>query len=47
MISDKESSELFSNKNFPWLSSKHVELDMILILAIRVAYTGELGWELH
>ena len=47
MINDKEPSELFSNKNFPWLSSKNVELDMIPILAIRVAYTGELGWELH
>ena len=47
MINDKEPSELFSNKNFPWLSSKNVELGMIPILAIRVAYTGELGWELH
>ena len=47
MINDKEPNELFSNKNFPWLSSKNVELDMIPILAIRVAYTGELGWELH
>ena len=47
MINDKEPSELFSNKNFPWLSCKNVELDMIPILAIRVAYTGELGWELH
>ena len=46
-INDKEPSELFSNKNFPWLSSKNIELDMIPILAIRVAYTGELGWELH
>ena len=47
MINDKEPSELFSNKNFPWLSFKNIELDMIPILAIRVAYTGELGWELH
>ena len=47
MINDKEPSKLFSNKNFPWLSSKNIELDMIPILAIRVAYTGELGWELH
>ncbi len=47
MVNDKEPSELFSNKNFPWLSSKNIELDMIPTLAIRVAYTGELGWELH
>ena len=47
MINDKDPSELFSNENFPWLSSQNVELDMIPILAIRVAYTGELGWELH
>ena len=35
------------NKNFPWLSAKQIELGMCPVNAIRVAYTGELGWELH
>ncbi len=36
-----------SNKRFPWLSAKRIELGMCPVNAIRVAYTGELGWELH
>ena len=39
--------EIFSNQNFPWLSSQEIELGMVPALAIRVAYTGELGWEIH
>ena len=37
----------FSNAQFPWLSGKRIELGMCPVRAIRVAYTGELGWELH
>ncbi|WP_055680928.1 GcvT family protein [Jannaschia rubra] len=36
-----------SNKGFPWLSARRIELGMVPVNAIRVAYTGELGWELH
>ncbi|WP_299816605.1 FAD-dependent oxidoreductase [uncultured Jannaschia sp.] len=36
-----------SNKGFPWLSARRIELKMAPVDAIRVAYTGELGWELH
>jgi len=36
-----------SNKRFPWLSMRRVDLKMCPTMAIRVAYTGELGWELH
>ncbi len=36
-----------SNKRFPWLSARKIELGMCPVNAIRVAYTGELGWELH
>ncbi|MEO0504056.1 MAG: glycine cleavage T C-terminal barrel domain-containing protein, partial [Pseudomonadota bacterium] len=32
---------------FPWLSCRDIELGMCPVRAIRVAYTGELGWELH
>jgi len=39
--------EAFTNKNFPWLSAKQIDLGMVPTMAIRVAYTGELGWELH
>jgi len=37
----------YTNKAFPWLSARTVDLGMVPTLAIRVAYTGELGWELH
>ena len=37
----------FTNKAFPWLSARKVDLGMCPTLAVRVAYTGELGWELH
>ena len=36
-----------TNKAFPWLSVRQIDLGMVPTLAIRVAYTGELGWELH
>ncbi len=35
------------NAAFPWLSVKPVEIGMARVLAIRVNYIGELGWELH
>ncbi|MBF9034600.1 FAD-dependent oxidoreductase [Rhodobacterales bacterium HKCCE2091] len=47
MIYDTEPETALSNKRFPWLSAKEIELGMVPTLAIRVAYTGELGWELH
>ena len=37
----------FSNKAFPWLTARKIELGMCPARAVRVAYTGELGWELH
>ncbi|MBL4873336.1 MAG: FAD-dependent oxidoreductase [Rhodobacteraceae bacterium] len=47
LISDPDPETALTNKHFPWLSSKHIELKMCPVHAIRVAYTGELGWELH
>ncbi len=47
LIRDPEPETALSNKRFPWLSMKHVELGMCPTWAVRVAYTGELGWELH
>ena len=36
-----------SNENFPWLKSKEINVKDISVVALRVNYMGELGWELH
>jgi dimethylglycine dehydrogenase len=47
VIKDAEPETALSNKRFPWLSAQKIELGMCPLTAVRVAYTGELGWELH
>ena len=47
VIKDADPDTALSNKRFPWLSARRIELGMCPVNAIRVAYTGELGWELH
>ena len=47
LIKDADPETALSNKRFPWLSARRIELGMCPVNAIRVAYTGELGWELH
>ncbi len=47
IIKDVDPVTALSNKHFPWLSARQIELGMCPVNAIRVAYTGELGWELH
>ncbi|WP_456390598.1 GcvT family protein [Profundibacter sp.] len=47
IIIDADVDTALSNKRFPWLSAQKIELGMCPVDAIRVAYTGELGWELH
>jgi dimethylglycine dehydrogenase len=47
VIRDADPATALSNKRFPWLSARRIELGMCPVNAIRVAYTGELGWELH
>ena len=47
LIRDADPATALSNKRFPWLSARNIELGMCPVRAIRVAYTGELGWELH
>ena len=47
LIVDADPQTALSNKRFPWLSLRDIELKMCPVTAIRVAYTGELGWELH
>jgi dimethylglycine dehydrogenase len=36
-----------SNDRFPWLSAREIEIGFARMLALRVNYVGELGWELH
>ncbi len=47
VIVDSDPQTALTNKRFPWLSARKIELGMCPVNAIRVAYTGELGWELH
>ncbi|MEM8691697.1 MAG: FAD-dependent oxidoreductase [Pseudomonadota bacterium] len=47
LVKDAEPDTALSNKRFPWLSMREIELGMCPVRAVRVAYTGELGWELH
>ena len=47
IVKDATPETVLSNKRFPWLSYRPLELGMVPVRAIRVAYTGELGWELH
>jgi dimethylglycine dehydrogenase len=47
VVKDADPGTVLSNKRFPWLSARRIELGMCPVNAIRVAYTGELGWELH
>lgn len=47
IVKDANPDTVLSNKRFPWLSTRDIELGMCPVRAVRVAYTGELGWELH
>jgi len=47
LIRDAAPGTALSNRRFPWLSARDIELGMVPVLALRVAYTGALGWELH
>ncbi len=47
LVRDRDAETALSNARFPWLSARRLELLMCPVRALRVAYTGELGWELH
>ena len=36
-----------SNANFRWLTGKEIEVAGVKLIALRINYVGELGWELH
>ncbi|MEO0992962.1 MAG: FAD-dependent oxidoreductase [Pseudomonadota bacterium] len=47
LVVDADPATALSNKRFPWLSARGLDLGMVPTMAVRVAYTGELGWEIH
>ena len=46
LLSTLTSADL-SNDAFPYMTAQEIDLDYARILALRVTYVGELGWELH
>jgi len=36
-----------SNEGFPYMSARRIDVGYFEVLALRVTYVGELGWELH
>ncbi|XP_075303011.1 dimethylglycine dehydrogenase, mitochondrial [Opisthocomus hoazin] len=46
-ILQKLTSEDLSDGSFKFLQSRHLKLAGIAVTAIRISYTGELGWELY
>ena len=36
-----------SNEAFPYMTAREIELDDVPVLAQRISYAGELGWELY
>ena len=46
-ILSRVSQASFSNRDFPWLSGRCIDVGLAPCLALRVNYVGELGWELH
>ncbi len=40
-------SSSLSNEDFPFMQSRQIELAGIDLVALRVSFTGDLGWELH
>ncbi len=45
--SSRLTSADLSNEAFPYLTAREIDLDYARVLALRVTYVGELGWELH
>jgi dimethylglycine dehydrogenase len=36
-----------SNAAFPWLTAQRIQVGSVPVLALRINFVGELGWELH
>ena len=46
-ILERVSDADLSNESFRWLTSQDIRVGMAPVVAMRVNYVGELGWELH
>ena len=46
-LSSLAPSGSLGNEKFPWLSWRDLEIGMCPVWAMRISYTGALGWELH
>lgn len=46
-VLSKVSTADLSNEAFPYFSARWIDVGYARVLAIRISYAGELGWELH
>jgi len=46
LLADLSDDDL-GNAAFPWLTAREIAVAGVPVLALRVSYVGELGWELH
>ena len=46
-VLEKVTPDDVSNEGFPYFTARWLEVGMARVLALRVSYAGELGWELH
>ena len=46
-VLEKVTSADVSNEAFPYFTAQWIEIGMSRVLALRISYAGELGWELH
>lgn len=46
-VLQKVTRDDISNAAFPYLSTQHIDVEGVKVLAQRVSYVGELGWELY
>jgi dimethylglycine dehydrogenase len=46
-VLSKSTEAGLSNGAFPWLAARWLEIGFAKVLALRINYVGELGWELH
>lgn len=46
-LMEKVTSADMGNEAFPFLAAREIDIGYAVVLALRVTYVGELGWELH
>ncbi|MFW2380610.1 MAG: FAD-dependent oxidoreductase, partial [Acidimicrobiales bacterium] len=46
-VLERATDDPLDNGSFPWLATRKIHLAGIEVQALRVSFTGELGWELH